>query len=310
MGLSDPVDRFLDHLAVERGLSRNTLDAYRRDLRRYRSLLGQRGVGSVVHSGEADISAFVAHLSSTEYAPGKGYSPSSVARALAAVRSFHRFLVREGDVVDDPAVGVARPKVPRNLPRPLTVDEVAAMLSAPGHDGPVGVRDRAILETLYGAGLRISELVALDVDDVDLEEGSVRALGKGSRERIVPLGRYAVQALGGYLTRARPALAGPRSGGALFLNRRGGRLTRQGTTNIIKAAARRAGIRKRVTPHMLRHSFATHLLEGGADVRVVQELLGHAHLATTQIYTLVTQARLRDVYFASHPRARRRARAG
>jgi integrase/recombinase XerD len=310
VGLSDPIGRFLDYLAVERGLSRNTLDAYRRDLGRYRAFLDDRGTDDPTLAGEADIAAFVAHLSSSEYAPGKPYRPSSVARALAAVRSFHRFLVREGDTSDDPAEGVARPKVPRNLPRPLTVDEVAAMVAAPGDDGPVALRDRAILETLYGAGLRISELVALDVDDVDVDEGSVRAVGKGSRDRIVPLGRYAVQALAAYLTRARPALAGPRSRGALFLNRRGGRLTRQGSTNIIKAWARRAGIRKRVTPHMLRHSFATHLLEGGADVRVVQELLGHANLATTQIYTLVTQDRLRDVYFTSHPRARRAERVG
>jgi integrase/recombinase XerD len=310
VSLANPVERFLDYLAVERGLSRNTLDAYRRDLGRYQGFLGGRGIVDVARAGEADIAAFVATLSASEYAPGKGYRPSSVARALAAVRSFHRFLVLEGEAEADPAEGVARPKVPRNLPRPLTVDEVAALVAAPGQDGPVALRDRAILETLYGAGLRISELVALDVDDVDLEEGSVRAVGKGSKERIVPLGRLAVKALEAYLTRSRPALAAPRSRGALFLNRRGGRLTRQGSTNIIKDMARRAGIRKRVTPHMLRHSFATHLLEGGADVRVVQELLGHASLATTQIYTLVTQDRLRDVYFTSHPRARHRERAG
>jgi integrase/recombinase XerD len=310
VGLANPVERFLDYLAVERGLARNTLDAYRRDLGRYQGFLGGRGIVDVTRAGEADIAAFVANLSASEYAPGKGYRPSSVARALAAVRSFHRFLVLEGEAEADPAEGVARPKVPRNLPRPLTVDEVAALVAAPGQDGPVALRDRAILETLYGAGLRISELVALDVDDVDLEEGSVRAVGKGSKERIVPLGRLAVKALEAYLTRARPTLAAPRSRGALFLNRRGGRLTRQGSTNIIKDMARRAGIRKRVTPHMLRHSFATHLLEGGADVRVVQELLGHASLATTQIYTLVTQDRLRDVYFTSHPRARHRERAG
>jgi integrase/recombinase XerD len=305
VGLATSADRFLDYLAVERGLSPNTLEAYRRDLRRYVAYLADRGVFDPARAGEDDIAGFVANLSSSEYSPGRGYRPSSVARALAAVRSFHRFLVMEGEAGADPAEGVARPKVPRNLPRPLSVDEVAALVAAPGDDGPVALRDGAILETLYGAGLRISELVALDVDDVDLEEGSVRAVGKGSKERIVPLGRYAVRALQAYLTRSRPALAGPRTRGALFLNTRGGRLTRQGCTNIIKATARRAGIRKRVTPHMLRHSFATHLLEGGADVRVVQELLGHASLATTQIYTLVTKDRLRDVYFTSHPRARR-----
>jgi integrase/recombinase XerD len=310
VALASSVERFLDFLAVERGLSRNTLDAYRRDLERYRSFLAERGIADPADASEGDISAFVAHLSSIEYRPGRGYRASSVARALAAVRSLHRFLVLEGETTADPAEGVARPKVPRNLPRPLTVDEVAALLDAPGSNGPAALRDRAILETLYGAGLRISELVALDVDDVDLDEGSVRATGKGSKQRIVPLGRFAVRALQAYLTRARPSMAGPRTRGALFLNRRGGRLTRQGCTNIIRSMARRAGIRKRVTPHMLRHSFATHLLEGGADVRVVQELLGHASLSSTQIYTLVTGDRLREVYFTAHPRARRRARVG
>jgi len=306
VGLVTPVDRFLDHLTVERGLARNTIDAYRRDLARYVGFLRDRGVDDAARAGEREIAAFVAHLSGSQYAPGQSYRPSSVARALAAVRSFHRFLVREGDAEADPAEGIARPKVPRNLPRPLTVDEVGSLVSAPADDdAPVSLRDRAILETLYGAGLRISELVNLDVDDIDLEEGSVRAIGKGSKERIVPLGRYAVRALDAYLVRGRPSLAGPRTRAALFLNQRGGRLTRQGCTNIVKAMARRAGIRKRVTPHMLRHSFATHLLEGGADVRVVQELLGHASVTTTQIYTLVTKDHLREVYFDAHPRARR-----
>lgn len=310
MGLTSSVDRFLDHLSVERGLSNNTLEAYRRDLSRYAAYLRDRGVADPVRAGEREIAAFVAHLSGSQYAPGKAYRPSSVARSLAAVRSFHRFLVREGETTADPAEGVARPKVPRNLPRPLSVEEVGALVAAPAEDGnPASLRDRAMLETLYGAGLRISELVGLDVDDVDLDEGSVRPMGKGSRQRVVPLGRYAVKALSAYLVRGRPSLARSRSRSALFLNQRGGRLSRQGCTNIVKAMARRAGIRKRVTPHMLRHSFATHLLEGGADVRVVQELLGHASVATTQIYTLVTGDRLREVYFESHPRARRKSRA-
>jgi integrase/recombinase XerD len=304
------VARFLDHLTVERGLSRNTLDAYRRDLRRYVVYLRERGIDDLRRVDEEEIAGFVARLSDSEYAPDKRYRASSVARSLAAVRSLHRFLVREGDALDDPAEGVIRPKVPRNLPRPLTLDEVSALLAAPGDADAVALRDTAILETLYGAGLRISELVALDVDDVDLDEGSVRAMGKGQKERVVPIGRYAVRALASYLTRARPALARARSRGALFLNQRGGRLTRQGATNIIQAAARRAGLRRRVTPHMLRHSFATHLLEGGADVRVVQELLGHASVATTQIYTLVTKDRLREVYEDAHPRARRAVRVG
>lgn len=299
------VARFLDYLTVERGLARNTLEAYRRDLRRYTGYLAERGIRDLRGVGESEIAGFVAHLSSSEYAPDRRYRASSVARALAAVRSLHRFLLREGESDADPAQGVLRPKVPRTLPRPLSVDEVAALLAAPGDADPAALRDTAILEVLYGAGLRISELVALDVDDVDLEEGSVRAMGKGQRERVVPLGRYAVRSLQAYLTRGRPALSRGRSRGALFLNQRGGRLTRQGATNVVQAAAGRAGIRSRVTPHVLRHSFATHLLEGGADVRVVQELLGHASLATTQIYTLVTEDRLREVYEDAHPRARR-----
>jgi integrase/recombinase XerD len=302
------VDRFLDYLSVERGLSRHTLEAYRRDIGRYVRFLRERGVEEPLSAGEADIAGFIGYLSSSEYAPGRRYMASSVARTLAAVRSFHRFLVREGDSSADPAELVSRPRVPRNLPKPLSVDEMRALLEAPGADGPVALRDAAILETLYGAGLRISELVALDVDDVDLEEGSVRAFGKGSKERVVPLGRYAVRALEAYLTRSRPAMAASRSRSALFLNQRGGRLTRQGCTNIVANMARRAGLRKRVTPHMLRHSYATHLLEGGADVRVVQELLGHASVATTQVYTLVTGTMLREVYLTAHPRALRPAR--
>jgi integrase/recombinase XerD len=297
------LERFLDYLAVERGLARNTLEAYRRDLRRYVRYLAAHGIEDPTRVGEDDIAGFVGHLSGAEYAPGKRYRASSVARALAAVRTFHRFLLREGETEADPAEGVARPKVPRNLPKPLSVDEVASLLSAPGRESPVELRDTAILETLYGAGLRISELVSLDVDDADLEEGSVRVFGKGSKERIVPLGRYAVRALEAYLTRARPALGASQSRGALFLNQRGGRLTRQGCTNILKQTAARAGITKRVTPHMLRHSFATHLLEGGADLRAIQELLGHASISTTQIYTRVESARLKSAYARSHPRA-------
>ena len=310
MGTPKQVARFLDHLAVERGLSANTLEAYRRDLGRYTAFLGERGIEAPTGAREEDIAAFVGHLSSAEYAPERRYRASSVARALAAVRSLHRFLVREGEAAEDPAEGVIRPKVPRNLPKPLAEEEVEALLAAPGDATPAAIRDTAILETLYGAGLRISELVGLDVDDVDLEEGSVRVVGKGDRERVVPLGRFAVRALEAYLTRARPDMTRSRSGPALFLNQRGGRLTRQGATNVTQAAAARAGIRSRVTPHVLRHSFATHLLEGGADVRVVQELLGHASLATTQIYTLVTEDRLREVYEDAHPRARRAAPGG
>ena len=299
------VERFLDYLAAERGLSPHTLAAYRRDLARYRAFLGTRGEDDPARAAEEDVAAFVAHLSSATHDDGKPYRTSSVARALAAVRSLHRFLLQEGDAAEDPTAGVVRPRVPRTLPRPLSVDEVGRILRSPTGGGPAALRDAAILETLYGAGLRVSELVALDVDDLDLEEGSVRVIGKGSKERVVPLGRYAREAIEAYLTRARPALASRLSRSALFLNLRGGRLTRQGCDGILRAHVRRAGIAKRVSPHVLRHSFATHLLEGGADVRVVQELLGHASVATTQIYTLVTEQHLREVYFTAHPRARR-----
>jgi integrase/recombinase XerD len=299
------IERFLDHLGAERGLAENTLWAYRRDLRRYAAFLESRGIHDAGASGEEAVAAFVRSLSSAVHGDGQAYRTSSVARALAAVRSFHRFLIQEGEARDDPSAAVVRPRVPRSLPRPLSVDEVGRILSSPTGGEPAALRDRAILETLYGAGLRISELVSLDVDDLDLEEGSVRVLGKGSKERLVPLGRYSRDALGAYLSGGRPALAAARSRGALFLNQRGGRLTRQGCTKVLRGHVKRAGIRKKVSPHTLRHSFATHLLEGGADVRVVQELLGHASVATTQIYTLVTEQHLREVYFTSHPRARR-----
>jgi integrase/recombinase XerD len=302
------VEGFLDHLTVERGLSVNTIQAYRRDLTRYASFLATRGVrdGSAVRDG--DVAAFVAERSSQSLGNGRRYRASSVVRALSSVRSFHRFLLREGATAGDPTVPVIRPKLPRALPRPLVLEDVERILAAPNSATPDGLRDRAVLETLYGAGLRVSELVGLDVDDVDLEEGSVRVLGKGSKEREVPLGRYARDAVGAYLTQVRPGLATARSRSALFLNLRGGRLTRQSVGKILARQTRLAGVRGDVSPHVLRHSFATHLLEGGADVRVVQELLGHASVATTQVYTLITREHLRDVYYSTHPRARKARR--
>jgi integrase/recombinase XerD len=252
------------------------------------------------------IRSFAASLSASTHGPDDApYRATSVARALSAVRSFHRFLVREGLTDRDPAVGVPQPRLPRSLPRPLPVDDVRRLLETPDPGSPSGMRDRAILELLYGSGLRISELTGLDVDDVDLEGESVRVLGKGGKERDVPVGSFARDAVGAYLTRVRPALATVATRGALFLNARGGRLSRQSCARLLGRYVRLAGIERRVTLHTLRHSFATHLLEGGADVRVVQELLGHASVATTQIYTLVTSQHLREVYEAAHPRARR-----
>jgi integrase/recombinase XerD len=303
--VASQIDRFIDHLTVERGLSPNTVAAYRRDLRRYARFLAHRRIRDGARVDPELVSAFVAHVSASTHDDGRPYRATSVVRALSCVRSFHRFLLREGLAAADPTDAVVRPRTPRSLPRPLSVDDVGRLLDAPRPNDATGLRDRAVLETMYGAGLRVSEVVGLDVDDVDIEDGSVRVLGKGGKERDVPLGRYARAAIGAYLSRARPSLATARSRSALFLNRRGGRLTRQACWNAIREHAANAGIDKRVTPHTLRHSFATHLLEGGADVRVVQELLGHASVATTQVYTLVTKEHLREVYYTAHPRARR-----
>jgi integrase/recombinase XerD len=278
-------ERFLDHLSVERGLSE---------------------VASVADVQEQQIRAFLASISASTHGPeGRPYAATTVARALSTVRSFHRFALREGLAERDPAAGVVRPRLPRALPHPLRQDEVEDLLEAPPPDTPSGLRDRALLESLYGAGLRVSEATGLDVDDLDLDAGSVRVLGKGGKERDVPLGRYAREALSSYLEGGRPYLASARTRGALFLNARGGRLTRQSVARLVSRYARGTGITRSVSPHDLRHSFATHLLDGGADVRVVQELLGHASVATTQIYTLVTAEHLREAYERAHPRARR-----
>jgi integrase/recombinase XerD len=304
-------DRFLDHLAVERGVAPNTQVAYRRDLRLYLAFLAERRITDPTKVGEQDITDFLAMLREREYSPGKRYSSATVARVLAAVRGFHKFLVREGVSRADPAEPVGSPRVPRSLPRALPVEDVERLLAAIPADGAIASRDQAILELLYAAGLRISELTSLDVDDLDLEERSVRCIGKGSKERIVPLGRAAVDSLKRYLTQARPGLAKTASGAAVFLNARGTRLTRQGCWKLLKKHAAAAELRRRISPHTLRHSFATHLLDGGADIRVVQELLGHASVSTTQVYTLVSRERLREVYDSAHPRAKRaRARKG
>ena len=303
--------RYLEHLTVERGLADNTLAAYRRDLQRYVGFLAARRIGDLDAVEAKTIRAFIASVSASTHGPdGDPYRATTVSRMLSTVRTFHRFALREGLVTDDPTAGVVRPRLPRALPHPLTVEEVTSIVEAPGDATPVATRDRAILELLYGAGLRISELVGLDVDDLDLDDAAVRVFGKGSKERLVPIGRMARDAVAAYLTRGRPALATGRSRAALFLNTRGGRLTRQSCSRLLDAHRTRAGITRVVTPHDLRHSFATHLLEGGADVRFVQELLGHASVATTQVYTLVTTEHLRAAYYTAHPRARRSAVRG
>jgi integrase/recombinase XerD len=299
-------------LRVERGLAPNSLAAYRRDLRRYADYLRRRGViadaaGRLGGVDEGVVAGYVDELQHARTEEGlPRYKEASIARALAAVRSFHRFCVEEGLLDDDPTGDVGAPRVPQGIPKALSEAEVDALLGAVPGDGPRPRRDRALLEVLYGGGLRISELVGLDVGDVDLYDGLARVMGKGSKERVVPLGRSAREAVGDYLTTGRPQLAPARSRTtALFLNARGGRLTRQGAWLIVRAAGDRAGLAGRLFPHVLRHSCATHMLDRGADIRVVQELLGHASLSTTQVYTKVSPERLRAVYDAAHPRAGR-----
>jgi integrase/recombinase XerD len=301
------VDEFISYVQFEKGLADNTVAAYRRDLAAWTAFCKARRIDPLNATSD-HVTNFLKALREGSYPATKRAAPSSVARMLVSVRSFYRFLGREGTLEVDPTARVGAPKRPRRLPKAIALEDVVRLVESPGDD-VLGVRDRAMLETLYGSGLRISELVGIDVDDLDLDEGSVliRA-AKGGKGRRVPLGRAARHALDSYLTLARPAFAAKSqvrtSRGALFLNARGGRLTRQGAWKIVKGYARSTGLEKKVSPHTLRHSFATHMLDAGADIRVVQELLGHASLSTTQVYTLVSDTRLREVYLASHPRAR------
>jgi integrase/recombinase XerD len=302
-GLQAVISAYLDHLAVERGTARNTLDSYARDLRRYGAHLAAAGVGHLGEATERHVTSFLAALREGD----TGHRPlaaSSSARTLVAARGLHRFAHRDGLVEVDVAAAVHPPSPPRRLPKALAVHEVLRLLETPG-DAPRGLRDRALLELLYSTGARISEGVGLDIDDIDVPARMVLLRGKGGKQRLVPVGRPALAALDAYLVRARPAFATcGRGTPAVFLNTRGARLSRQSAWAVLREAATRAGIPTTVSPHTLRHSFATHLLEGGADVRVVQELLGHASVTTTQVYTLVTVDTLREVYATAHPRAR------
>jgi len=344
-GVDEAVKRYLDHLTVERGLARHTLEAYRRDLERYAAVLGSAGRTGIGDVTTQDVAGFLAGLREGDESH-QPLAASSAGRAVVAVRGLHAFAAAEGLAPADPARQVRPPAPPRRLPRAIPVADVERLLAAAGAgDGPRPLRDRALLELLYATGARISEATALDVDDLELAErpspsaepggdaycparpappgspapparpassalpalpATVRLSGKGQKQRIVPVGSYARQALEQYLVRARPSLAAATrrasASPAVFLNARGGRLTRQGAWGALRAAAERAGIAD-VSPHTLRHSFATHLLDGGADVRVVQELLGHASVTTTQVYTLVTVDKLREVYASAHPRA-------
>jgi integrase/recombinase XerD len=302
--LPTEVEELLSWLAVEKGRSANTLAAYRRDLAGYCEFLTGRGLslGDVTESVVEDYLAFLR---------AAGRAPASVARALVAVRSLHRFCEDEGLARTNPAEDVERPRVPSGLPKALSEEEVATLLGAVVGDDALARRDRAVLEVLYGSGLRVSELVGLSLGDLDLDAGMLRAFGKGAKERVVPVGRLAREALAAWLSAdGRGALAPARwarrgDSEAVFLNARGGRLSRQGAWGIVRHYGDRVGIGDRLTPHVLRHSCATHMLDHGADIRVVQELLGHASISTTQVYTKVSTERLRRVYDTAHPRARR-----
>jgi integrase/recombinase XerD len=290
-------------LTAERGRSVNTIRAYRRDLRSYVRWL-RAGGRTLAGVREADLVDYVGELR------GRGLAPASVARSMVPVRALHRFMADEGEGVEDPGAHLELPRVPRGLPKALTEEEVGRLLAAPAGEGPAVLRDRAMLEVLYGTGVRVSELVGLSLGDVDLEAALLRALGKGDKERIVPIGTPAVRAVGAWLgSDGRPRLAPAQwrrrgDAEALFLNQRGGRLTRQGAWEVVRRYARQVDLEDKLSPHVLRHSCATHMLDHGADIRAVQELLGHASVSTTQVYTLVSTERLWDVYRSAHPRAR------
>jgi integrase/recombinase XerD len=307
---------FLAYLELERGLSRNTLEAYRSDLLQFGEFLHRRGVPAA-RATHGELAAFLSELADGRPGgqDGRGQqarapvAASTLARKVACLRSFYRYLRREGTISHDPTAELRGPRKPQRLPRVLSRGEVARLLAQPAGSQPLALRDRALLEVMYACGLRASELVGLELSDVDLEEGLLCARGKGSKERIVPIGRQAVAALHAYCRTARPALIGPHAShtahrqARLFLNSRGSGLTRQGLYKIVQGHSRSAGLHERMSPHTLRHSFATHLLAGGCDLRSLQEMLGHADLATTQVYTHLSADRLKEAYFSAHPRA-------
>jgi integrase/recombinase XerD len=300
-GIGELMLDFLAYLEFERGLSRNTLEAYRSDLLQLGAFLGRRGVG-VLEVQHTDLSAFLAELASGS-AERPPVAAATLQRKAACLRSFYRHVRREGLLDRDPTADLRAPRKSQKLPQVLSRDEVAHLLGAPSGTEPAALRDRALLELMYACGLRASEATGLDVRDLDLEVGILRARGKGSKERMVPIGREAVAATRAYLDRGRPALVGVREESRLFVNRRGSGLTRQGLYKIVQRHARAVGLDARMSPHTLRHTFATHLLAGGCDLRSLQEMLGHADIATTQIYTHLSAERLKDAYFKAHPRA-------
>jgi integrase/recombinase XerD len=302
---------FLAYLELERGLSRNTLEAYRSDLLQFGRFLEERGVRAT-DATHSELAAFLAELAGAERpasarAGGRIARPPAAAatlgRKVACLRSFYRHLRRENMIAHDPTAELHGPRKTQRLPRVLSREEVALLLREPTGSEPLALRDRALLELMYACGLRVSEVIGLELADVDVEEAMLCARGKGSKERLVPVGRQAIAALAAYRARGRPVLLGTKTDSKLFLNRRGGGLTRQGLYKIVQGHARGAGLEERMSPHTLRHSFATHLLAGGCDLRSLQEMLGHADLATTQVYTHLSAERLKDAYFSAHPRA-------
>lgn len=291
------IEEFITYLSVERGLAQNTLQAYKRDLFQYWIYIDRRGIKCWQETDNKNILAFLMYLQ------GQGQTSSSISRKLAAVKAFYRYLFQENYLLNNPAELLSTPKLERKLPRVLTVEEVDSLLAAPKPTSLSGLRDKAMLEVLYATGVRVSELISLNLTDLNLDMGYLKCFGKGSKERIVPLGSLAKEALQVYLERGRPFLLEKGASISIFLNRQGNPLTRQGFWKIIKKYTKEAGIGKKITPHTLRHSFATHLLENGADLRSVQEMLGHVDISTTQIYTHLTKNKLKEIYDSTHPRA-------
>ncbi|WP_261129246.1 site-specific tyrosine recombinase XerD [Bacillus sp. Marseille-Q3570] len=294
----DEVQDYLHYLTVERGLSENTLQSYQRDLKQYTTFLMKELKHKELNEVRRnDIMTYLYQLKDA------GRASTTIARTIASIRSFHQFLIRERVTDQDPSVHIETPKTERKLPKILSSQEVEDLMEAPEGNSAFGIRDRAMIELLYATGIRVSELIQLNLTDVHLTMGFVRCVGKGDKERIIPVGRMATEALNTYIENGRGKLLKKKTNDALFLNHHGNRLTRQGFWKILKKLSRAANIQKELTPHTLRHSFATHLLENGADLRAVQELLGHVDISTTQIYTHVTKTRLKDIYSTYHPRA-------
>lgn len=291
------IERFIHYLAVERGLAQNTLESYARDLNAYIEFLKRSGIVDLNQTRRANIIAYLAELQR------KGRATTTISRNLASLRAFYGFLLRDGLLDGDPTANLESPKIEKRLPKVLTVGEVESLLEGPDQGTVAGIRDKAMLELLYATGIRVSELVSLNISDVNLNMGFLKCYGKGSKERIIPLGTVALQSVSEYIMQSRVKFERNPSEESLFLNHHGQRLSRQGFWKIIKKYAHCAAIDKEITPHTLRHSFATHLLENGADLRAVQEMLGHADISTTQIYTHLTKSRLKEVYAKAHPRA-------